>query len=140
MLEMNFSIGCDLEEIKKFENKISDECFLKKVYTKNEMEYCLNKTNPAPHLAVRWCAKEAVIKALFGLEINSIELIKIEIINTTEGYPKVFIHDSCCKDLEIKISLSHSCGMAMATAIIVKKTCQVLINKKYQCNICGEIL
>ena len=116
---MNFSIGCDLEEIKKFESRISDECFLKKVYTKKEMEYCLNKANPAPHLAARWCAKEAVIKALFGLGINSVEFIKIEIINTAEGYPEVCIHDRRCKDFETRVSLSHSGDMAMATAIII---------------------
>jgi len=118
---MNFSTGCDLEEIKRFESKISDECFLKRVYTKKEIEYCLNKTNPAPHLAARWCAKEAIIKAFFGLGINSVELIKIEIINTTEGYPEVCIYDPRCKDFEIKISLSHAGGMAMANAIIMKK-------------------
>ena len=118
---MNFSTGCDLEEIKKFENKISDECFLKKVYTKKEMEYCLNKTKPAPHLAARWCAKEAIIKALYGLGINSVEFIKIEITNTTEGYPEVYIHDRRCKDFETKVSLSHAGGMAMATAIIILK-------------------
>jgi phosphopantetheine--protein transferase-like protein len=118
---MKFSIGCDLEEIKKFESKILNDCFLKKVYTKIEMEYCLKKTNPAPHLAVRWCAKEAVIKALAGLGINTIELTRIEIANTAEGYPEVYINDPCCKNIEIQVSLSHSGSMAMATAMILKK-------------------
>jgi phosphopantetheine--protein transferase-like protein len=117
---MKFSIGCDLEKIKRFEKKITDKHFLGKVYTEAEIEYCLGKTNPAPHLTARWCAKEAVLKALSGFGINSIEFKKIEIINNTEGYPEVFIHDSRCSDLETKISLSHSGGMAMATAVIMK--------------------
>jgi phosphopantetheine--protein transferase-like protein len=117
---MQFSIGCDLEKIKRFEKTISDEHFLGKVYTKTEIEYCLSKTNPAQHLTTRWCAKEAVVKALSGLGINSMEFKKIEIINNAEGYPVVSIHDPRCKDIETKISLSHSGGMAMATAIILK--------------------
>ena len=117
-VNIKFSIGCDLEEIRKFEKKISNERFLNKVYTKTEIEYCLNKAKPAPHLAARWCAKEAVIKALSGLGINSIEFTKIEIINNTEGYPEVYIHDPCCEGLEPKVSLSHSADIVMATAII----------------------
>jgi phosphopantetheine--protein transferase-like protein len=115
---IKFSIGCDLEEIRKFEKKASNEQFLKKVYTKTEMEYCLNKARPIPHFAARWCAKEAVIKALSGLGINLIEFTKIEIINNTEGYPEVYIHDPRCESLEPKVSLSHSADMVMATAII----------------------
>lgn len=117
---MQFSIGCDLEKIKKFEKKVSDKHFLGKVYTETEIEYCLSKTNPAPHLTARWCVKEAVVKALSGFGINTIEFKKIEIINNAEGYPVVSIHDLRCKDFEAKISLSHSGDMAMATAIIMK--------------------
>ena len=116
---MRISTGCDLEEVKKFESRISNEAFLKKVYTAAEQEYCLNKSNPAQHFAARWCAKESVVKALASLGINSIEYLSIEIINNTEGCPIVFIHDPRCIGFEIKVSLSHAGDMAMATAIIV---------------------
>ena len=116
---MKFSTGCDIEEIKKFKNKISDDHFLKMVYTKGELEYCMDKKNPAPHLAVRWCAKEAVIKALAGFAINSVEFINIEIKKNNEGCPIVHISDPRCRDFEARVSLSHAGGMAMATAIIM---------------------
>ena len=79
----------------------------------------MNKVNPAPHLVARWCAKEAVIKALSGIGINFIEFTQIEIVNNTEGYPEVYIHDPRCESFESKVSLSHSANMVMATAIII---------------------
>jgi len=117
---MKFSIGCDIEEIERFKRKISDENFLRKVYTETEMEYCLSKANPAQHFTARWCAKEAIIKAFYGLGISLADFTKIEIVNNTEGYPEVSIHDTRCKGFETKISISHSGGVAMATAILMK--------------------
>jgi len=108
-----------LKRLQNLKKKISDKHFLGKVYTKTEIEYCLNKANPAQHFTARWCAKEAVVKAFYGLGIKSIDYTKIEIINNSEGYPLIGIHDPRCKDFDAKVSLSHSGGMAMATVVIM---------------------
>ena len=61
-------IGVDIEDISRFNNKTleNDSVFLEKIFTQNELEYCYKQKNYASSLAARFCAKEAVIKALSG--------------------------------------------------------------------------
>ena len=40
-------LGIDIEEISRFQNKPKDSTFLKKIFTKNELEYCFKKKDPA---------------------------------------------------------------------------------------------
>ncbi|HRP69253.1 MAG TPA: holo-ACP synthase [Turneriella sp.] len=47
------------EMLEKYKNR-----FLERVFTKDEITYCLNKKEPTPHLAARFAVKEAFIKAL----------------------------------------------------------------------------
>ena len=56
------SVGVDIEDIGRFRklDQKSSGVFLKKVYTKNELDYCFQKSVPAQHLAVRFAGKEAV--------------------------------------------------------------------------------
>ena len=116
----NLSIGTDIEEIKRFENKTlsSDKKFLDKIYTLKELEYCYKTKDYAPHLCARYCAKEAVVKALFGLNINGIYYKDIEILNNERGVPCVKIEQM--PDLNVKLSISHCDEYATATAIILK--------------------
>lgn len=119
----NIGIGTDLEEVRRFED-LSDcafRAFLKKNFTQNELDYCLSKDAPAPHLAARFSGKEAVIKALFCLNITHIFYPAIEIINNEHGVPCVRINTDYSEKLYIKLSLSHSSGMALAFCIITQE-------------------
>ena len=60
------SIGTDIEEVSRFRNKKYSEnkSFYKKIFTDDEIDYCLGKIDPYPHFTARFCAKEATIKAL----------------------------------------------------------------------------
>jgi len=113
-------IGADVEEVQRFEN-LSDRsfaAFLKKNFTKNELDYCLSKDAPAPHLAARYAGKEAVIKALFSLNITHIFYPAIEIVNDERGVPNARINTDRDERICIKLSLSHSSGMALAFCIV----------------------
>lgn len=117
---MNFndlSIGTDIEEIDRFKGKTleKDKHFFSHIFTENELGYCFSKGIPAQHLCARFCGKEAVIKALYPLNITNLK--DIEILNTENGIPYVKIKKY--PNLNIKISLSHSKKYATATAIIV---------------------
>ncbi len=58
-------IGIDVTDIARFDQFRGDvrHHFVKKVFTKGEIEYCFNHKNPAPHLAGIFSVKEAVSKA-----------------------------------------------------------------------------
>lgn len=110
-------IGTDIEEIKRFEDKTleKDEKFLMRVFTQNELEYCFSKANPAQHLCARFCAKEALIKALSD---KKIPLNKIEVLNNEDGKPFITIIDNVNSG-KFEVSLSHCKNYACATVVIV---------------------
>lgn len=121
------TIGIDIEDIERFENK--SQRFLDRIYTKNEQQYCLSKAKPESHLAVRFCAKEAVIKALNAMNIAHPQLNKIEIYHDESKCPKVRllgklfekVIGSVYDDLTIDVSLSHDKTKAIAFVTIVER-------------------
>ena len=113
-------IGIDIEEVARFRklNRLEDRRFFERIFTKREMDYCFLKKDPAPHLAGRFCAKEAIIKALASMGIHTIARNAIEIINTAKGVPKVVVLKRG-KKLKIQISISHARDYALACAVVV---------------------
>ena len=61
-----FGVGTEVIEVVRIANMITahGEQFLERVYTANEIEYCLCNANTNHHFAKRWAAKEASMKAL----------------------------------------------------------------------------
>jgi phosphopantetheine--protein transferase-like protein len=106
------SLGVDIEDIKRFENK--SQRFLDRIYTKGEQEYCLSKKLPEKNLAVRFCAKEAVIKALSGLNIEHPPLNQIEIYHNENQVPQIRLLNKSDNKLTFQVSLSHDRTKAIA--------------------------
>ncbi|MBT4540742.1 holo-ACP synthase [Candidatus Woesearchaeota archaeon] len=115
---MNLEIGTDIEEITRFREKPYDKNkgFYEKVFTENEILYCMEKADPYQHFAVRFCAKEAVIKALQNKKVSFNE---IEVINE-DNIPKIKINLENFNEMDIKVSLSHTKNYAVAYVIVVK--------------------
>jgi holo-[acyl-carrier protein] synthase len=113
-------IGIDIENIERFNRitKTDHDLFLKKIYTVRELNYCFSKENAAPHLAVRFSGKEAVVKAFKNMGINNIFYNDIEILNNESGCPRVIIQKEGFNGLIINISLSHSADTCCAVAMI----------------------
>lgn len=111
------SIGVDIEDIERFKNK--PQRFLDRIYTKNEQGYCFSKPFPESHFAVRFCAKEAVIKALNSRGINHPQFNQIEVYHGENKNPKIKLPDNEeYENLKIEISLSHDKTKAIAFATI----------------------
>jgi len=120
----NTGIGTDIVGVQEFRN-FNDPAFsqfLSRNYTRAELEYCLSKDSPAPHLAARFAGKEAVIKALHSLKIYHIFFPSIEILNDEQGVPYVRIITDQTEKLTIKLSLAHTSEMALAFCIIIQET------------------
>lgn len=111
-IDFKLLIGVDVEEISRFSKKKykNNENFYKKIFLPNEIKYCLEKNDPYPHFAVRFCAKEAAIKAL---EKNTIELKDIEVIIINKK-PSIKILNK----FSGKVSMSHSKKTAIAFVMI----------------------
>jgi len=113
----NIAIGVDIETIERFENK--DETFLKRIFSPAEIEYCASKSLPAQHFAARYCAKEAVFKALSAFGISGVEFNKIEVFHK-DKVPCVRFLSELDNVFNVKLSLSHDRTKAIAYVIIEK--------------------
>lgn len=114
----NIAVGIDIEDISRFLNK--DDEFYERVFTAGEIEYCRSKIKPEQHFAARYCAKEAVIKALSNFGVDGFTLNKIEIFKDNSNIPRVRFLDGLKGKFEAKLSLSHDKTKAAAYVIIKK--------------------
>ncbi len=121
MLSEDFSVGVDIESVERFEKYSNDKnCpFIKRIFSEKEIDYCFKSKNTSSHLAARFCAKEAVYKALSALGKN-IFYSEIEILNCENGIPKINILRPGFENYIFKISLSHGNGNAIASVIVIK--------------------
>jgi len=112
-------IGIDLVDISRIERALERRPRLAgRLFTENELAYASGRRRPARHLAARFAAKEAVVKALGlgpGTAIREIEVV-------AGSPPEVRLHNEVARfaddrGLAVKVSLSHERDMATAVAI-----------------------
>lgn len=121
---MVLGVGIDIIEIDRIKKSIDDlgDQFLNKIYTDIEREYSLSKKNKYQHLAARFAAKEAIIKALSSVADSGYSWKDMEIFNEPNGMPKVALHGKIKEllgdDKELKISMSHSDNYVTCFAIL----------------------
>ncbi len=124
---MIIGVGIDIIEIDRIRNSVDKygDQFLDKIFTKTELEYCLNKVDKYQHLAARFAAKEAIYKALTTGWDKGITWQAIEIKNEPNGMPYAVLNGEIKKFLSnengLRISLSHSRDYVAAVAIIYKE-------------------
>lgn len=124
---MIIGIGIDIIEIDRIKQSVENygDRFLSKIYTKNELDYCLKKTNKYQHLAARFAAKEAIYKALKTGWKEGVSWQELEIVNEKSGMPRVNLSDRVKSFLAdekmVKISISHSDNYVTCVAIIYQK-------------------
>ena len=114
-----FRIGVDIVAISEIEHFVGvHRDRLERLYTDREIAYCQGKANSAESFAARFAAKEAVLKALGGGEVDFRD---IEIVNDFWGRPEVHIRaETGLKEVSsVSVSLSHSGDYAIAYALVV---------------------
>jgi holo-[acyl-carrier protein] synthase len=121
-------LGCDLCEVARLRGvwERQGERFLAMTYTEGERAYCLKMRDPAPFLAARFAAKEAVSKA-FGTGIGAeLGWKSVEVVHGERGEPLVKLDAQGEALLRargasgVMLTLSHTETMAMAVAALVK--------------------
>ncbi len=110
-------IGIDLLEIDRLERALERHPRLaERVFTAAEREYAAARVRPGRHLAARFAAKEAVVKALGlsgGFGLRDIEVVAGE-------PPTVRLSGRAAEaagDRTVEISLTHSRDNAAAVAV-----------------------
>jgi holo-[acyl-carrier protein] synthase len=112
-------VGIDLLEIERLERALERRPRLaERLFTDAERDYARSRARPGQHLAARFCAKEAVAKAL-GLEALCFR--EIEVVSDG-GRPSVRLSGAAAArasslSVRVEVSLTHSGRDAAAVAI-----------------------
>ena len=114
----NFGIGIDISSIEKFKNKSfkQNESFYKKIFTEQEIVYCLKFSNYYEKFAGKFALKEALLKSIN----KKITFSEIE-TSYSDSKPTVKILDSD-QNYRFLASLSHENEIAVAVVISEKIT------------------
>jgi holo-[acyl-carrier protein] synthase len=111
---MSDGVGIDLLEIERMERALERRPRLaERLFTEGERAYAETRPRPGQHLAARFCAKEAVAKAL---ELEVLRWREIEVVGTGVRLHGVTLERA--RGREVAISLTHSRGMAGAVAVV----------------------
>ncbi len=119
----SFQIGCDLVQIDRIAEVVERHTgFLSKHFAKSECVYFASFGNPYPHIAGHFAAKEAVAKALGWGMRAPLDFRAVSISHDEFGRPLAHLHGMAHDkwrqtDLQISISHTDSCAMAVAVAI-----------------------
>lgn len=113
----------DVDRIRASHERFGER-FLRRILHPAEIEYCLSHTKPAPHLAARFAAKEAISKA-FGTGIGAaLGWRDMEVGRKPSGEPFTILHGAGAGLLAsrgariVHLSLSHTGQHAVAVAIL----------------------
>ena len=114
-----FRVGIDLLEIDRLERALERTPRLaERLFTQAERAYAASSGRPGQHLAARFCAKEAVAKAL---NLSSWNFHEVEVIGAG-GPPSIRLSGSAAAradelGVSVEISLTHTRREAAAVAI-----------------------
>lgn len=120
-------IGVDLAQISRLRGVVErwSDRFLRRVFTEAEIAYCHRRRDPIPHLAARFAAKEATLKALgtgLSLGVNWLELE----VRRERGQAPTMVLTGRSEAIarakgasRVLLSLTHDGDYAMAQALLV---------------------
>ena len=115
--------GIDLVAVPRFEKTVqrSGKRLLNRLFTAQELSYARARRAMVQHLAARFAAKEAVVKALGAPKGLGLRWKDLEITRASSGQPRVLLRGSLrrWRKLEVHLSLTHTPEYAVASAVVV---------------------
>ncbi len=123
---MVLGLGIDLVHIPRIERALDrwGERFLSKVFTHEELSYCLRHKRPAQTLAIRFAAKEACSKALGTGMRSGVAWRQMAITHEPSGRPILHLSGPALERAKAlganswHVSLSHEGEYATAVVIM----------------------
>jgi len=117
-------IGTDIVEVAQIAKSIASfgDRYLSRVFTERELAYCMSgRSDPAPHLAARFAAKEATRKALKDGD-EAVSWRSLEVARHPDGSCDMLLHGAASALAKrrgvwaLSVTLSHD--GAYATAVV----------------------
>ena len=119
-------IGIDIESIARVGGLLEryGARFVERVFTPDEAAYSLRRARPAQHLAARFAAKEAAMKALGTGHSRGVVWRSIEVVREA-GPPRLRLHGAASRHFDAVgatrslIAISHSGDFALAQVMLL---------------------
>src|SRR5712691_7216933 len=119
-------IGMDATEIDRIEATVArfGDRFLRRIFTDGEIAYATRRRNPTPHLAGRFAAKEAAMKALGTGHSRGVLWRDVEVIRRG-GPPQLQLHGGAARVFAALgarsslLTITHSDTLALAEVLIL---------------------
>jgi len=123
---MVLGIGVDIVEINRVRALLErhKDRFVDRVLCPGEKAYCNRRADPAPSIASRFAAKEAVLKALGVGWSGGVRWQDVEVIRGEIGPPRAELHGQAARVAQnlgvrrLHITLTHDGGAAVAVAVL----------------------
>ncbi len=118
-------LGVDIVEIDRMRTALSRHPAMKeRVFSEVERAYCDQRNKPEIHYAMRFAAKEAVLKAI-GTGFRGMRFRDVEVLRDGNGRPVPFLHGRAAEvaaergvvELHLSLSFTHTTAVASAVAI-----------------------
>src|SRR6187200_397210 len=118
-------LGIDVTDIPRIASAFEryGERFLRRVFTDGEIAYCTRRRNPVPHLAGRFAAKEAAMKALGTGHSRGVLWKDIEVVRVG-GQPQLQLHGGAARRAERMqvrrslVTITHAETIAIAQVML----------------------
>lgn len=118
------AVGVDLVDVSQVRRALDafGERYLRRLFTPGEIADCERARDPAPHLAARLAAKEAVIKVLRVDDLQP-PWTSIEVCRHPAGWCTISLSGEAARQAanrdigECTLSLSHEGGQAIAFVV-----------------------
>jgi holo-[acyl-carrier protein] synthase len=116
-------VGIDAVEVDRLRQALARRPSLaERLFTDDERAYAARASDPGPHLAARFAAKEALSKAL-GVGIGAVSWRDVEVVRDDSGAPSLLLAGEAAR-LAARagigswhLSLTHTDALAMAVVI-----------------------
>jgi holo-[acyl-carrier protein] synthase len=116
-------IGLDAVEIERFRRALARTPGLReRLFSTDERAYAELRADPTERYAVRFAAKEAVMKAL-GCGLGEVAMADIEVVRAESGEPRIVLHGRAAATAKAKgvtrwlLTLTHTEHTAQAIAV-----------------------
>ena len=116
-------IGIDAVEVDRFRQLLARRpSAANRLFTDGELAYGRRWRDPAPRLAARFAAKEAVMKAL-GVGLGAFGFHDVEVVSEPSGAPSLVLRgaaESLATGMGVtgwRLSLTHTDSLAQAVAV-----------------------
>jgi holo-[acyl-carrier protein] synthase len=118
-------LGVDIVEIERMKLALERTPRIKeRIFSQDERWYCEHKAKPYVHYAMRFAAKEAVLKAL-GTGFSGMRFCDVEVLRENNGRPTPKLSGRAAEraaelgvvEMHLSLSFTHSTAVASAVAI-----------------------